>query len=79
MEAEAAAALTPAGGPGTGKSRVSHGVEWWNVDSHGCLGDTPSPSDCSSGLAPLQVQLFEDQCQGSQCVLITEPYPYTEP
>lgn len=43
MEAEAAAALTPAGGPGTRKSGVSPGVKG---ALNGHPGDNPSPSDC---------------------------------
>lgn len=42
MEAEAAAALTPAGGPGTRKSRVSHGVEG---ALNGRPGDHPCPGN----------------------------------
>lgn len=42
MEAEAAAALTPAGGPGTRKSGVSHRVEG---ALNGRPGDHPCPGN----------------------------------
>lgn len=66
MEAEAAAALTPAGGPGTRKSGVSHGVEG---ALNGRPGDNPSPVTVWWPSPSLSAQLFEDQCQGSQCSL----------